>query len=82
MLEVMSEKQVSELKERVRQLYTSDWIQDNLTAILMDGSKGGHGLHEEIARVKAHRILNWLEFKKSQDELPAQIATPAPEDRP
>jgi len=64
MMRLMSPKEVKASEDRVRYLYTTEWLQDNLTAILMDTSRGGSGMNEEIARVKAHGIMNWLEFKK------------------
>ena len=41
-------------------LYGSVFTVDNLTAILMDTSKGEFGLHENIARAKAHAVIAWL----------------------
>jgi hypothetical protein len=46
--------------QRVRELYTSKWTIDNLTASLMDSSVGGLGLHEDPARAKAAKVVDWL----------------------
>lgn len=51
-------------KERITFLYQSEYLQDNLTAILMDVSYGGFGLNEDIAVAKAHRIIGWMDFIK------------------
>jgi hypothetical protein len=60
MLRTMSDEEVQLQKDRVRELYMSAWTVDNFTAILMDVSAGGTGYNEDIARVKAHKIVSWL----------------------
>ena len=60
MFNIMTEKEIEERNKRWSFLYTSKFTVDNLTAILMDTSKGDLGLYEETARSKAHAILSWL----------------------
>jgi len=67
MMHLMTEEEVKESHERVRHLYQSKWIQDNITAILMDTSVGETGDSESNARVKAHRIIDSVEFKKQYE---------------
>ena len=60
MFKIMTEKEIEEGNKRQSFLHTSKFTVDNLTAILMDTSKGDLGLYEESARSKAHAILSWL----------------------
>lgn len=60
MFQLMTEKEIEEGNKRRSFLYTSEFVVDNLTAILMDTRRGGLGLYEETARRKAHAILSWL----------------------
>ena len=60
MLMAIPEAEVKLTEERLRELYTSKWTVDNLTALLMDIDKGSMGLSEITARVKVEAILNWL----------------------
>ena len=60
MMRVLSEEEVELSRERVRELYTSKWTVDNITAVLMDTNAGGIGYNEDSARAKAHKIVGWL----------------------
>ena len=60
MLMAIPEEEVKLTRERVSELYVSKWTIDNLTAVLMDVDAGNCGIEETTARVKAHKILNWL----------------------
>jgi hypothetical protein len=60
MLTVLSQAEIDASNARKRFLYASAFTVDNLTAILMDTSRGGMGLHEETARAKAHAVIGWL----------------------
>lgn len=60
MLRVLTEDEIKADSERRAFLYSSAYTIDNLTAILMDKSKGNFGLHEDIARAKAHEVIGWL----------------------
>jgi hypothetical protein len=56
----LTEEEVKAATERRGFLYTSPYTVDQLTAVLMDTRKGDFGLHEEVARAKAHEIVTWL----------------------
>jgi hypothetical protein len=60
MLRVLTSDEIEAGDDRRRFLYTSPFTLDNLTAILMDPSKGSFGMYESTARVKAHEVLSWL----------------------
>jgi hypothetical protein len=60
MLRFLTDAEVKESDERKACLYQSAYTIDNLTAVLMDSSKGGMGLYEETARAKAHGVIDWL----------------------
>jgi len=60
MLTVLTDDEVKAGNERKAFLYSSAYTVDNLTAVLMDMDKGGFGLHEDVARAKAHSIIGWL----------------------
>lgn len=60
MLRFVTEAEETAASLRKSFLYASDFTIDNLTAIIMDASKGGFGLYEETARIKAHEVLIWL----------------------
>lgn len=62
MFMTMSEEEIKKSQERKGFLYTSPYIEDNITAILMDTSHGDFGLHEGTARAKTHHILSWLKM--------------------
>jgi hypothetical protein len=53
--------------ERVRKLYTELWLVDNVTAVLMDVTVGSFGLHEAMARAKAHAILDLIQFEMDME---------------
>ena len=57
---VLTDKEVKAGESRRAYLYSSAYTIDNLTAIMMDGNQGGFGLHEDIARAKAHAVLGWM----------------------
>ena len=61
MLRVLSEAEVKAADLRRSFLYGSAFTLDNLTAVLMDTSKGDFGLYEATARAKAHEVIAWLE---------------------
>ena len=81
MLRVMSDAEVSAIRERVTFLYQSKWLEDNLTAVLMDTSRGNSGMDEATARVKVHGILDWMELRKQQDEARKPARTPSKKER-
>lgn len=60
MLTVLTKEEQRAADERRSFLYQSAYTIDNLTAILMDPRKGEFGLHEDVARAKAHEIIGWL----------------------
>lgn len=60
MLRFLTEAEAKAASLRQSFLYASAFTIDNLTAIIMDTSKGGFGLYEETARTKAHEVLIWL----------------------
>ena len=61
MFRTLTEEEIQLSKDRVRELYMSAWTVDNITACLMDINVGGIGYNESDARVKAHKVLSWLE---------------------
>lgn len=61
MLRALTEEEIKLNADRLRDLYTSPWTVDNITAVLMDSSLGGTGLNEADARQKAHRVIGWIE---------------------
>jgi hypothetical protein len=60
MLRILSDEEVQQGNERMAFLYGSRYTVDNITAILMDTSKGNLGMYESDARAKAHEIIGWL----------------------
>ena len=60
MFRTLSDDEVKAANDRRVFLYGSPFTLDNLTAILMDTDKGEFGLHEHIARAKAHGVITWL----------------------
>jgi hypothetical protein len=61
MIRLMSDEEIRESEEKVRSLYASPDLEDQVVAILMDMSVGGHGDHEHSARAKARAILSRLQ---------------------
>lgn len=68
MFQEMSESEIKEGDERRTFLYQSRFAVDNVTAILMDMGTGGFGLYEDVARAKAHAIINLMKMKKAAHE--------------
>jgi len=60
MLRVLTDDEVKAAAHRLAYLYGSAFTIDNLTAILMDPSRGEFGMYECTSRVKAHAIIAWL----------------------
>jgi len=60
----MSPEEVREWNNRVRRLYRSRSIVQNVAAILMDTSVGASGDKEETALVKAEAIVAHLRKRK------------------
>jgi hypothetical protein len=60
MFREMSQDEVERANERLRSLYVSSYLEDQITAVLMDTRRGGSGLSEDTARQKMHAILDWL----------------------
>jgi len=58
-MRVMTDAEVAAHEARRQLLYTSDWVVDVVTAVLIDSSLG-MGLREVAARQKAERILSHL----------------------
>lgn len=60
MFRSLSNDEYQLLEERRKALYTSEWIIDNLTAVMMDPAHGSSGLHEATARAKAEAVIQWF----------------------
>jgi len=60
MMRVLTDEEVKRGAHRISALYQSEYVFDNLTAILMDTRRGDFGLYESTARVKADVIMGWL----------------------
>lgn len=60
MLRILSDAEVNAADKRCGFLYASNFIIDNITAILMDQRRGDFGMCEGVARAKAHAIVECL----------------------
>ena len=60
MIRIMSDDEVQRRTERRSGLYTSNYVIDVITAVLMDTGCGSSGICEDVARTKATRILSHL----------------------
>ncbi len=74
MLWVMSQEEIDALNERVRQLYASDQLADLIQGVLMDMSIGKHGMYEEVAALKAQKIAEMVNARRTPDPLAERIA--------
>jgi hypothetical protein len=61
MLRLMTDEEIRASEEKVRSLYASSELEDQVVAILMDTSIGGSGEREESARAKARAIIARLQ---------------------
>lgn len=64
MFERLTDDEIKASDDRRAFLYQSRYPVDNLTAILMDTTVGAFGLYEDVARAKAHKILDWLAYSQ------------------
>lgn len=61
MFTVLSQTEIDAARKRLSYLYSSPYLSDQLTAVLMDTAQGEFGLDESIARQKVAKVLSWLQ---------------------
>lgn len=69
-------------RARLKFLYASPFLLDNLTGLMMDNSIGDIGCMEESARAKAHAITAWIEMHERLTTETAPAPSPAAPEGP